>query len=225
MRIGIDIDDTLSESFELVFPFSQKFDIEELGNSGKVQTYGKKENHNYIEEMYPHWSEEQTDLFWEKIFMQTVTEARPKPYAHEIIHRLKEEGNQIVIITSRYEVLPNDNTIETKSKEWLTKNDIPYEKTLEIWDKTKSKEWLAKNDIPYDTFVLNAKDKLIAAQNEKIDLFIDDSIQHCRRVNSGGIKTLLCTTNANQGVEVPELERVYSWIQIYQIYKQMRDKK
>ena len=43
MRIGIDIDDTLSESFELVFPFSQKFDIEELGNNGKVQTYGKKE--------------------------------------------------------------------------------------------------------------------------------------------------------------------------------------
>lgn len=201
MRIGIDIDDTLSESFELVFPFSQKFDIEELGNSGKVQTYGKKENHNYIEEMYPQWSEEQTNLFWEKIFMQTVTEARSKPYAQEVIQRLKEEGNQIVIITSRYEVLPNDNTIETKSKEWL-----------------------AKNDIPYDTFVLNAKDKLIAAQNEKIDLFIDDSIQHCRRVNSGGIKTLLYTTNANQGIEVPELERVYSWIQIYEIYKQMRDK-
>ena len=41
MRIGIDIDDTLSESFEMVFPFSQKFDIEELGNSGKVQNYGK----------------------------------------------------------------------------------------------------------------------------------------------------------------------------------------
>ena len=151
--------------------------------------------------MYPHWTEEQTNLFWEKIFMQTVTEARPKPYAPEIIHRLKEEGNQIVIITSRYEVLPNDNTIETKSKEWLNKNDIPYDK-----------------------FILNAKDKLIAAQNEKIDLFIDDSIQHCKRINGGNIKTLLYTTIANQGVEVPELERVYSWIQIYEIYKQMRDK-
>lgn len=201
MNIGIDIDDTLSESFELVFPFSQKFDIEELGNSGKVQSYGKKENHNYIEEMYPHWTEEQTNLFWDKIFMQAVTEARPKPYASEIIHKLKAEGNKIVIITSRYEVLPNDNTIEMKSKEWL-----------------------AKNNISYDAFVLNAKDKLIAAQNEKIDLFIDDSIQHCRKVNGGNIKALLYTTNANQGVEVPELERVYSWIQIYEIYKQMRDK-
>ncbi len=201
MRIGIDIDDTLSESFELIFPFSQKFDIEELGNSGKVQNYGKTEDHNYIENMYSHWTEEQTNLYWEKIFIQAVTEARPKPYASEVIQKLKEEGNQIVIITSRYEVLPNDNTIETKSKEWLTKNGIPY-----------------------DDFVLNAKDKLIAAQNKNIDLFIDDSIQHCRRVNGGGIKTLLITTNANQGVEVPELERVYSWIQIYESYKQMRDK-
>ena len=202
MNIGIDIDDTLSESCELVFPFSQKFDIEELGNSGRVQSYGKKENHNYIEEMYPHWTEEQTNLFWEKIFMQTVTEARPKPYAPEIIHRLKEEGNQIIIITSRYEVLPNDNTIETKSKEWLNKNDIPYDK-----------------------FILNAKDKLIAAQNEKIDLFIDDSIQHCKRINGGNIKTLLYTTITNQGVEVPELERVYSWIQIYQKYHEMKKTK
>ena len=42
------------------------------------------------------------------------------------------------------------------------------------------------------------KDKLIAAQNEKIDLFIDDSIQHCKRVNGGNIKTLLYTTIANQ---------------------------
>ncbi len=40
------------------------------------------------------------------------------------------------------------------------------------------------------------KDKLIAAQNEKIDLFIDDSIQHCKRINGGNIKTLLYTTIA-----------------------------
>ena len=39
MRIGIDIDDTLSESFELVFPFSQKFDIEELGNKDRTEKW------------------------------------------------------------------------------------------------------------------------------------------------------------------------------------------
>ena len=79
-------------------------------------------------------------------------------------------------------------------------------------------------NIEYDKIIVNARDKAQICKKEKIDLFIDDSIQHCKRVNGGNIKTLLYTTIANQGVEVPELERVYSWIQIYQIYKQMRDK-
>ena len=34
MNIGIDVDDTISNSFETIFADSQKFDIE-LGNSGE----------------------------------------------------------------------------------------------------------------------------------------------------------------------------------------------
>ena len=41
MKIGIDIDDTISNSFESVFAESQKFDIEELGNNGEVKQYGR----------------------------------------------------------------------------------------------------------------------------------------------------------------------------------------
>ncbi len=51
MNIGIDIDDTLSNSFESIAADAQKFDIEELGNTGEVKNYGKVENHNYIEFM------------------------------------------------------------------------------------------------------------------------------------------------------------------------------
>ena len=65
MNIGIDIDDTISNSFESVFTSAQKFDIE-LGNSGDPKQYGKIPNHNYIETMYSHWTSEQTNLFWQK---------------------------------------------------------------------------------------------------------------------------------------------------------------
>lgn len=201
MNIGIDIDDTLSNSFESVFADSQKFDIEELGNSGKVQNYGKIDNHNYIETMYPHWTQEQTDLFWEKYFINMLTIATPKAGASEIIQKLQKEGNRIIIITSRYEVVPGKNLVENYSKRWLEKNKILY-----------------------DEFILNAQDKLEEAQKTGVQLFIDDSIQHCMKIQEGGIKPLLYTSIMNQCIEVPDLERVYSWVQIYDKYQKLQTK-
>lgn len=201
MNIGIDIDDTLSNSFEVIFADSQKFDIEELGNTGKLVNYGKVENHSYIETIYPHWTKEQTNLFWEKFFINMLTKATPKTYAPEIVQKMQQEGNRIIIITSRYEVVPNKTLVEYYSKQWL-----------------------AKNNIPYDEFVMNAQDKLEVAQKANVNLFIDDSIDHCKRMQEGKIKTLLYTSIMNQGVEVPDLERVYSWPQIYDKYVKLKTK-
>lgn len=198
MNIGIDIDDTLSNSFELEFPWAQKFDIEVLGNTGDVKNYGKIEDHNYIETMYSHWTEEQTNLFWEKYFMKAISEAMPKAYASEVIQKLQKEGNKIIIITSRFEVIKNETIVEDTSRKWLEKNNIPYDK-----------------------FILNAQDKLKVAMEEKVNLFIDDSIDHCKKIQTGGIKTLLYTSVMNQGVEVPNLERVYSWLHVYEKYRKM----
>ena len=202
MKIGIDIDDTLSNSFESVFVDSQKFDIEELGNTGKVEEYGKIDNHNYIETMYKHWTQEQTNLFWEKYFINMLTKATPKEYAPEILQKMKGEGNKIVIITSRYEIEPNSTAIEDYSKQWLNKNNIPY-----------------------DEIIINAQNKLEVAQKAQIDLFIDASIKHCKKMQNGNIKTLLYTTIMNEGLDVPELERVYSWPQIYSKYLKYKEEK
>ncbi|MGN1270143.1 MAG: HAD hydrolase-like protein [Clostridia bacterium] len=198
MNIGIDIDDTISDSFESVFADSQKFDIEELGNSGELKEYGKIAHHNYIETLYSHWSDEQTYNFWSKYFINMLTKAKPKPYVVETLDKLRKEGNKIIIITSRYEVEENSNAVEQYTKQWLVKNNINYDK-----------------------LIINAQDKSIIAQENNIDLFIDDSIEHCRKMLEKNIKTLLYTSICNQGVDVPELERVYSWVQIYDKYKKI----
>jgi len=198
MNIGIDIDDTLSNSFESVFADSQRFDIDKLGNEGKVQNYGKIDNHNYIETMYPHWTQEQTDLFWDKYFINMLTKATPKTYASEVIQKLKQEGNKIVIITSRYEVVQGKNIIEEYSKKWLDKNNIPYDK-----------------------FILNAQDKSIVAKQENINMFIDDSVIHCRKMQKENIKSFVFTSIMNQDIELDDIERVYSWVQIYNKYKEL----
>ena len=199
MNIGIDIDDTISNSFESVFTSAQKFDIE-LGNSGDPKQYGKIPNHNYIETMYPHWTSEQTNLFWQKYFIDMLTIATPKDCVGEILKKLQKEKNNIILITSRYE----------------------YEEESSII-KDYTQKWLAKNNIPYDKLVMNAQNKLEASKENNIDIFIDDSIEHCRNVKNGGITAFLYTSTCNQDIEVSDLTRVYSWIQIYDKYKKIKE--
>lgn len=200
MNIGIDVDDTISNSFETIFADSQKFDIE-LGNSGEPKQYGKISDHNQIETLYSHWTNEQIELFWKKYFIKVLTVARPKDCVAEVLKNLKEEGNNIIIITSRYEELEGSTKIEDYTRKWLDKNGIVYDK-----------------------LVLGANDKLKAAKENDIDLFIDDSIKHCRNAQSGNIRTILYTSICNQGVETPDLERAYSWVQIYDKYKKIVNK-
>ena len=116
----------------------------------------------------------------------------------EKIHRYKEQDFE--------EGKPFEFTLDRATKELNT----------EIEDYTR--KWLEKNGIVYDKLVLGAQDKLQAAKENNIDLFIDDSIKHCRNVQSGNIRTLLYTSICNQGVETPDLERAYSWVQIYDKY-------
>ena len=200
MNIGIDVDDTISNSFETIFADSQKVDIE-LGNSGEPKQYGKISDHNQIETLYSHWTSEQIDTFWNKYFIKVLTIARPKDYVAEVLKKLKEEGNNIIIITSRYEYAEGGTEIEDYTRKWLEKNGIVYDK-----------------------LVLGAQDKLQAAKENNIDLFIDDRIKHCRNVQSGNIRTILYTSICNQGVETPDLERAYSWVQIYDKYKKITNK-
>ena len=164
-------------------------------SSGEPKQYGKISDHNQIETLYSHWTSEQIDAFWNKYFIKVLTIARPKDCATEVIKKLKEEGNNIVIITSRYEYAEGGTEIEDYTRKWLEKNGIVYDK-----------------------LVLGAQDKLQVAKENNIDLFIDDSIKHCRNVQSGNIRTLLYTSICNQGVETPDLERAYSWVQIYDKY-------
>ena len=200
MNIGIDIDDTISNSFESVFASSQKFDIEQVGGNGNVKQYGRIASHKYIETMYPNWTEEQINLFWKKYFIDMLTKATPKTYAPEIIKKIREENNKIILITSRHEEIAEKNLIEEYTKKWLDENKILYDK-----------------------LIMNAQDKLIAAKKENIDLFIDDSTEHCRKVKEGNIKTLLYNTICNQSLDVSDLERVYSWEQIYLKYSELKN--
>lgn len=188
MRIGIDIDDTIADTYEVAFAYAQKYTINELGRSGKLHDF-VTENHFYTKNIH-NWSDEEEENFWHEHYGEIIKKVKPLTFAVETINKLKAEGNEIIIITAR----------------WPEINCDVQAITL---------EWLKLHNIQYDEIVMNAQDKGIVASDKKIDLFIDDAFKNCMDVANAGIKTYIIETRTNKGLNAENISRVYSWPDIY----------
>lgn len=194
MNIGIDIDDTISDTYATLFPYAQKYTIEELHKTGRINEDHKCVTHKYVQAMHG-WSEEDEQPFWEKYYEKCLSEVNIKAFAKEIIDKLAKD-NKIVLITARW-----DN--EEKSIQKLTK------------------QWLKENEVYYDDIILDSQDKLKTAKEYNIDLFIDDSFANCSKIAEAGINTFMMDTKANSEYNDEKITRVYSWPHVYQEYEKI----
>lgn len=194
MNIGIDIDDTISDTYDTMFPYAQKYTIEDLKKSGRINKPYEAISHKYIQFMHE-WNQEEDKEFWKRYYEQLISEVKVKALAVETIKKLAE-NNKIILITARWE---ND------------KGTI-YPTTI---------KWLKDNNIVYDELIINSDDKLKTAKEYDIDLFIDDSFDNCKRVSSGDIKTFIMDSRLNQSFNDENITRVYSWPHIYQEYEKI----
>lgn len=183
MKIGIDIDDTITNSWEHYIPiYSQLFNvsIDELKKSTPYyeSIKGKCTLEEYYNYMLP-------------IYDAVTPNITLKENVKETIDKLYELGHQVIFITSR----GKDHT-------------DPYQ---------ASKNYLDKHNIKYDKIIVDSKDKGKVCQEEQIDLFIDDSIKHCKSVSSKGIDVILFGTNYNK--QIKEFKRIETWDEIYEYIK------
>ncbi len=194
MRIGIDIDNTLTEvqeelnkaAFEYAISLGKKIDnydnpMEDIKNNG--DTYRKKFQFEYEELKY----------FLKNIQENITNNATPRENAKEVIDKLKKEGHEIYIITAR------DSEF----------HDDPYK---------LSKDWLDKNEIYYDKLIVNAREKSSVCKNEKIDLFIDDQLNNCLGVQNVGIQTIMIT---NEIYNYDKIKQLKNWNEIYSYINEM----
>lgn len=200
MRIGIDIDDTISDTYDSLFHFAQKYTIEELKRSGKIDLNQEMKTHMYCSDLH-HWNEQEEKNFFDKYYKTVVKEVKPKKFSAEVIEKLKKQGHEIYIITARFE---------------SDKFDI----------KEETKDWLDKNHIYYDKLFVNIDKKAKVASENKVDIFIDDSFQNCQEVANKDIKTYIFDTRINEKLQHNKIERIYSWPHFYQeINKELEKKK
>ncbi len=193
MNIGIDIDDTISNTYETTIPYLKKYIENELKREFKIDLNEPTDYYKLTKKF--DLTEEEEWNFWEKYFVSTVKEAIPKENVPEIIRRLKEDGHKIFIVTARVEV--------------------------DVYDiKAITRDWLIENNIVFDELILNAHNKLEIANEKNIQVFIDDSIRNCTMLSDGGIKTYMFNTVFNDFYKNKNIEKVYSWDEFYKKVKE-----
>ena len=198
MNIGIDIDDTIAETFETLLPYSQKYTIEDLKRKSNINLRGDLSNHFYI--VYVNgWNEPEAIAFWEKYYAEILRNLNIKKFAAEVINKLKQEGHNIYLITARW--------------------DMRVDNVREI-----TKKWLEDNNVKYDELILNASDKLKIAKEKNIDIFIDDSFNNCKSIkDETSAKVYLMNTKMNESLNDDNIKRVYSWPEVYSLISQKEE--
>lgn len=188
MRIGIDIDNTITEvqdelnkaAYEYAIKLGKRIKnsknpFEDIKNNG--DTYKKKFQFSYDELKY----------FLKNIQEEITNNAIPRENAVQAINGLKKLGHEIYIITAR------DSEF----------HENPY---------LLSKNWLDKNNIRYNKLIVNAREKAPVCKEEKIDLFIDDQLNNCLDVAGIGIKTIRISDDKKQYEDIITLK---NWKEIY----------
>ncbi len=120
MVIGIDMDDTICSTNELIIEVADKYDKEVLGGSGV-----KDINAYEFTEMMG-WEKEMKGKFFADRLEYIMDNAPIKEGAREVINRLHDNGWKILIISFRKDKYLSDPFKLTK--DWLDRNDIHYDK-------------------------------------------------------------------------------------------------
>ena len=114
MRIGIDLDDTICRTTEMVHNY--------------LEIYSEKTHLNPLDIMN---DEDLKEEFFDEYIGKIYEEVEIKKDAKKVLKRLKSKGNEIYIITARRDAITKDGkTILEITKEWLQKNEIFVNKII-----------------------------------------------------------------------------------------------
>ena len=186
MRIAIDLDNVIANFDDVLLNEYLKHD-KELRNTGIINA-----NADYIGKGMFDWTDEEEKSFYYSNIERMANELEPIKDAPAYIKKLKEDGNEIYIITGR------DNGEYTN----------PYEDT---------RNWLDKYGIKYDKIILTNSHKKYEKAEEclknGIEIMIDDSPRTCQEAIKKGIKVYTMNTRFNGKVQ--GLDRVSTWEEIY----------
>lgn len=190
MKIGIDIDGVLTNIEQYVIDYFTKYCVE-----NNIEYEVGQSNYEFYKSF--NISKEIENNFWKTYMQDYATKEKARPFASEIIKKLKEEGHEIYIITAR----------------WLTNRDDEAGENM----RQIVKDWLAENNIIYDKVLFSKGSNENKSQEiieNKIDLMIEDNPNNINELSK--LVPVICyNTEYNKECISDKIIRCYSWYDIY----------
>lgn len=186
MKIGIDIDGVLTDISKFYLDYGAKFAFE--NNIDKIVDPNGYEIEDILD-----LEEGAHKEFWARYDDYYTKKIYTREFASEVIEKLKEEENEIHIITARN----------------------PEHKNGENW----TIDWLKENDIYYDKLIFENR-KLEYCKENNINLMIEDNTSNVLEISK--LIPVICFDNRyNQNCEGNNIIRCYSWYDIYSKIKKI----
>ena len=188
MRIGIDIDGVLTDieqwQLDVGGKFFSKFNKSVLNKDG----YEITKIFNVSDEL--------DSQFWNEYLYEYVTKEPSRKYASEVIKKLKDDGNEIYIVTARY--LTDRNNEDGEKMRKIVVN------------------WLVEQKIDYDEIIFSPEDKKENCKKYNIDIMIEDKVDNINKISS--IIPVICFhAGYNNECKGKNIYRVYNWYDIYNL--------
>lgn len=192
MKIGVDLDGVVFDSEKEFRVYSELYDTLDLKKNSKIDNRELKFQDRF------QWSQEETETFLKKYHKQIMKESNFMPGAKIVLKLLKEEGNNLILITARGGI--NKDMIK------ITEERLK-ESGMDIFDKYY---WATEN-----------KDEI--CQKENIDIMIDDFYKKCESIANKKIKTIYLKDAPSYDLKQNEYIKVlYNWGEIYRYIKEMK---
>lgn len=191
MNIGIDIDGVLTDLENYIDTVGKKY-INENGLD-----FDDTMNQNTT---YGFLNKEDSHRFWNTHWEHYATTIKVRKNASNIIGKLKNDGNKIIIITAR--------TYDSQ----IVKDGIKRQKNME----KIIINWLNKNNIKYDKIIFSNLNKLKDCLDNKIDIMIEDSVSNIEQLKDH-MEILCFDAKYNQSYDNSQIYRVYNWNDVYDI--------
>ena len=157
MRIGVDLDDTICRTTEIVHD--------------RLERYAKSNNLNPLDIM----NDEVLKQAFFNIYLEDIyTNVEIKRNVKDVLKRLKSKGNELYIISARSnDFTPTVKNVEVITEKWLKKHEIEVDKIItSAYGEEKSKICKENNiDLMIDDDPFNYKK--IIAEGTKCLLFDD----------------------------------------------------
>lgn len=119
MRIGIDIDGTLTNIVERVIAYGQEYELENNLEEGVANPKS-----DFVQTAFE-WGTEIGNKFWNENFSK-INQVEPRPLTKKYLDKLHNEGHEIFIVTARSSRELYDP--EKVSAKWLKKHKLSFDK-------------------------------------------------------------------------------------------------